>query len=99
MPSLETFVQTVVHRMISEQLPHLARASITRAMIVASKEPDANGWVEYVLQPVDRRGNARDDFPEIPGVRTKAQFAIGRTVAIGMLDGEPEPVIIGEVEL
>lgn len=99
MPSLEQFTQTVVRRMISEQLPHLAHAAITRAEITAAKEPDAAAWYEYTVKLVDRCGNALSDWPEIPGVRSKAQYAAGSIVAIGFLDGEPEPIIISEVDL
>lgn len=99
MPSLEQFTQTVVRRMISEQLPHLAHAAITRAEVAAAKEPDAEGWSEYTIRLTDRRGNALSDWPEIPGVRSKASYTAGCFVAIGFLDGEAEPVIISEVDL
>ena len=54
---------------------------------------------EYNLRVVDRFGNINSDFPEIPGVRSKAQLAVGAIVAVGFVDGEVSPVIIEEVSL
>lgn len=55
-------------------------------------------WYEYELKVVDRFGNQDDNFPIIPGVRSKGQFEVGSFVAVAMAYGDV-PVILGEVQL
>lgn len=55
-------------------------------------------WNEYELQVVDRFGNPDEDFPLIPGVHSKGQYAVGSVVAVAMAYGDI-PVILGEVQL
>lgn len=56
-------------------------------------------WHEYSLQVLDKLGDDSVDFPEIPGVRSQQAIKAGRIVAIGLNQGELNPVLIGEVSL
>lgn len=56
-------------------------------------------WYEYTLKVLDRFGNLDEDFPELPGVRSKVQLKTGATVAVGLSFGDVDPAIIGEVVL
>ena len=55
-------------------------------------------WWEYTLAVVDRFGNPDEDFPTIPGIKSKKQFQTGATVAVALAYGDLTPAIIGEVE-
>jgi hypothetical protein len=55
-------------------------------------------WNEYTLTVVDRFGNADETFPALPGIRSRAQYKAGATVAVALAYGDG-PVIIGEVVL
>lgn len=56
-------------------------------------------WYEYKLTVLDRFGNADQQFPPLPGIKSKKQFEAGAVVAIALPYGELTPAIIGEVEL
>ena len=62
------------------------------------KEVTVTGeWYQYSLKMLDKSGAPSDDFPEIPGVRSRHQIEEGRTVAVTILYGEMRPYILGEV--
>ena len=63
-----------------------------RGHIVAS-------WYEYGLTIIDRFGNVDEDFPPLPGIRSKKQFQSGAAVAVAFAYGDISPAIIGEVVL
>lgn len=56
-------------------------------------------WYEYTLTVIDRFGNADEDFPTIPGIKSKKQFKTGAVVALALAYGDLTPAIIGEVQL
>ena len=56
-------------------------------------------WYEYTLTVLDRFGNPDDDFPTIPGIKSKSQFKAGTVVAVALPYGDLTPSIIGEVSL
>lgn len=56
-------------------------------------------WYEYVLRVVDRFGSIDEDYPPMPGVKSKKQFKTGALVAISLPYGDLTPAIIGEVSL
>lgn len=56
-------------------------------------------WYEYTLTVLDRFGNADDQYPTLPGIKSKKQFKSGAVVAIALPYGDLEPTIIGEVSL
>lgn len=56
-------------------------------------------WYEYTLTVLDRFGNPDDDFPTIPGIKSKSQFKTGAVVAVALPYGDLTPSIIGEVSL
>lgn len=56
-------------------------------------------WYEYTLTVLDQFGNADDQYPALPGIRSKRQFQTGAVVAIALPYGDLEPTIIGEVSL
>ena len=55
-------------------------------------------WYEYTLTVVDRFGSVDENFPKFPGIRSRAQYKPGATVAVALAYGD-SPVIIGEVQL
>lgn len=55
-------------------------------------------WYEYTLTVVDRFGSVDNEFPKFPGIRSRAQYTTGATVAVALAYGD-SPVIIGEVQL
>lgn len=54
-------------------------------------------WYEYSLKMLTRDGEIDEEFPEIPGVRSKVQIGVGGTAAVVLLYGELRPCIVGEV--
>lgn len=56
-------------------------------------------WYEYTLTIIDRFGNVDEEFPVVPGVRSKKQFEAGAVVALALAYGDIAPAIIGEVVL
>lgn len=54
-------------------------------------------WYEYSVRILDKSGGVSDDYPEIPGVKSKVQAAVGATVAVALAYGDLNPVILGEV--
>lgn len=54
-------------------------------------------WQEYNLKVLDRDGNVDENFPELPSVKSKEQIKTGGKVAVGLLYGELNPVILCEV--
>lgn len=56
-------------------------------------------WYEYTLTVLDRFGNPDNDFPTIPGIKSKSQFKAGAVVAVALPYGDLTPSIIGEVSL
>ena len=51
-------------------------------------------WYEYTLTVLPD-----DDFPTIPGIKSKSQFKAGAVVAVALPYGDLTPSIIGEVSL
>ena len=56
-------------------------------------------WYEYKVKIIDKFGNADSTYPEIPGIQSRLQIAVGATVAVGFAYGEVTPVIIDEETL
>ena len=56
-------------------------------------------WYEYILNVVDRFGNADEAYPPLPGIKSKTQFKAGAVVAVALPYGDLAPAIIGEVQL
>lgn len=56
-------------------------------------------WYEYTLTVLDQFGNADDQYPALPGIKSKSRFRTGAVVAIALPYGDLEPTIIGEVSL
>lgn len=56
-------------------------------------------WYEYILNVVDRFGNADEAFPPLPGIKSKMQFKTGAVVAVALPYGDLTLEIIGEVQL
>ena len=56
-------------------------------------------WYEYTINILDRFGNPDENFPPVPGVRSKNQFKAGAVVALALAYGDITPAIIGEVQL
>lgn len=55
-------------------------------------------WYEYTLQVVDRWGNADENFPAFPEIRSRIQLTTGAFVSVAMAYGDV-PAIIREVKL
>lgn len=100
MGTLEQFVKTTLKKLIAEDYPHLRLPSIVYASIAAARTlPDAAPWHEYTLRVIDRNGNRLAQYPALPGVRSQLRLEVGAVVAVGLCNGELEPVIIGAVTL
>lgn len=54
-------------------------------------------WQEYNLKVLDRDGNIDENFPELPSVKSKEQINAGSKIAVGLIYGELNPVILCEV--
>lgn len=52
----------------------------------------------YTIQVLDSVDNADAAFPMIPAVSSRQELAIGEIIAVGLLSGKPEPVILGVCE-
>jgi len=50
----------------------------------------------YTLQIIDDSGNRDALFPTIPSVVSSLQIPAGTVVAVGMMNGLPDPYILGE---
>lgn len=92
---IEEMVKSVIAKKLAADFPHLQLpnfmcATVTR--VVPSGE-----HYEYSLKILDKVGEIDERFPEIPGVLSKVYVEAGKTVAVGLLYGELNPYIIGEV--
>jgi len=55
-------------------------------------------WYEYNLKILTKDGAPDDNFPEVPGVKSKIQIEQGGKAAVVMLYGELRPFIVGEAK-
>jgi hypothetical protein len=94
-PMLESMIKSVVEKQIASEFPHLQLASFMRAQV--TKVTASGEWYSYNLKILGKTGNVDERFPEIPGVLSKMNVESGKIVAIGLLYGELNPCIIGEV--
>jgi hypothetical protein len=92
---LEDMIKNVVEKQIASDFPHLQLASFMRAQV--TKVTASGEWYSYNLKILGKSGAIDERFPEIPGILSKINVEAGKTVAIGMLYGELNPCIIGEV--
>lgn len=96
---LKDFVQTVIRELLAREYSHLELPAVVFANIKrAARLTPTSPWYEYELEMVDRSGAQDDNFPPVPGVRSKAQLAVGAIVAVALAYGDV-PVILGEVQL
>ncbi|SHI88136.1 hypothetical protein [Lutispora thermophila] len=92
---LEEMVKSVIAKQLAADFPHLQLPGLMRAKVIRAS---FNGeWYEYSLKILDKTGEIDERFPEIPGVFSKINVEPGKTVAVGLLYGELNPCIIGEV--
>ena len=92
---LEEMVKSVISKQLAADFPHLQLPAVMRAKV--TRAASSGEWFEYSLKIIDKTGEIDERFPEIPGVLSKLQVESGKTVAIGLLYGELNPCIIGEV--
>lgn len=52
----------------------------------------------YTIQVLNNADNADAAFPMIPAVNSRQELNIGDVIAVGLLAGKPEPVILGVCE-
>ena len=52
----------------------------------------------YTIQVLNDMDNADAAFPMIPAVSSRQELNIGEVIAVGLLSGKPEPVILGVCE-
>ncbi|MCD7947200.1 MAG: hypothetical protein LUG13_02725 [Oscillospiraceae bacterium] len=97
MASMVEFVKSVVKRMIAEDYPHAVQPPVVYARITAAA--DAGEYNEYTLVALTKFGDVDDDFPALPGVRSKNGYDVGITVLVALPYGELPPQIINEVIL
>ncbi len=92
---LEEMVKSVISKQLAADFPHLQLPAVMRAKV--TRAASSGEWFEYSLKIIDKTGEIDERFPEIPGVLSKLQVESGKTVAVGLLYGELNPCIIGEV--
>lgn len=92
---LEEMVKNVMSKQISSEFQHLQLPAIMHARITGVVA--LGDWYEYILKILDKNGEIDERYPEIPKVRSKMQVESGKLVVIGLLYGELNPYIIGEV--
>lgn len=92
---LEEMVKSVISKQLAADFPHLQLPAVMRAKV--TRAVSSGEWFEYSLKIIDKTGEIDERFPEIPGVLSKLQVESGKTVAVGLLYGELNPCIIGEV--
>ncbi|EPR07757.1 hypothetical protein [Ruminiclostridium papyrosolvens] len=92
---LEEMIKSVIDKQIADTYPHLQLPSLLRAKI--TKVTPSGEWFEYSLKIIGKTGEFDERYPEIPGVLSKLQVDSGKYVAIGLLYGELNPYIFGEV--
>lgn len=94
------------------QHPQMLKAMVTGASEAGEweeevKVQDADGirdcilvhkQYSYTLHIIDDSGNRDSSFPTIPSVVSRLQIHEGAIVAVGLLNGLPEPYILGECE-
>ena len=101
---LEEVVKVITKKIISSDYPHLKTPSVVFARIDSVKicgtfEADDLTIADKSLVVIDRFGNVNNNFPVLPGIKSKKPFQAGAVVAIAFAYGDIEPVIIGEVSL
>lgn len=92
---LEEMIKSVVKKTIDTEYQHLLMPNILTA-IIASASHDGEIYT-YDLKILDKNGVSDDTYPIIPGVKSKLIFTTNSTVAIGLLYGQLNPYILGEV--
>lgn len=92
---IEKIIGNIVKNILKEQYPHTLTPATILARIV-SKKTEVN-YFEYTLKIIDKRNQEDRNYTEIPGVISKLNIDIGKTVAAALLQGELNPFILGEV--
>ncbi len=97
MASMDQYMTTRGKRLLQELWPHIAQAAIFKARVTAMTQISDRVW-QYSLKPLPV-DEAAGELPEIPGVKShlEVEAGVGGTVAIALLYGRWEPVIIDEV--
>ena len=88
-------VKSVISKQLATNFPHLQLPAFMKARV--TRAAASGEWYEYNLKILDKTGEIDEGFPEIPGVLSKVFIESGKTVAVGLLYGELNPFIIGEV--
>ena len=94
---IEDMVSNIIEKKISTKYPHIQLPSIVMAKITAVITVIENTLFLYNLKILDKNGEVDERFPEIPEVKSTIKTTYGKTVVIGLLYGELNPYIIGEV--
>ena len=94
---MDKYMITRGFKLLLEQYPHMAQAAIFKAKVTAMSQVSDRVWL-YSLKPLPP-DEAAGELPEIPGVKShvEVEAGVGGTVAIALLYGRWEPVIIDEV--
>lgn len=95
---LEEMVKKIIRALFSSTYRHLVRPAVVWARITRAQALE-DGWNAYTLTVLDRFGSRDENYPVIPGVKSKRELQKGDTVAIAWAYGELTPVILEEVEL
>lgn len=94
---LDEYTKSKVLRLIDEHYPHMKYPAAIKARVTAMSQAGAGVWI-YNVKPL-RRDLSDAGFPEIPNIKShvKVDAGVGGIVAIALLYGEFDPVIIDEV--
>lgn len=98
MSMLEQMINGTIDKKISVDYPHLRYPALVKARVTRASEY-GSPWYRYNLKILDKNGEVDEHFPEVPEVLSRQRYEKGATVAVGLLYGELDPYILGEVAL
>lgn len=95
MQVIEKAVKVAVRKQLAVEYPHL---ELPAAMLAEVTQLQLTGDVyEYNLKILGKDGIPDTRFPEVPGVKSRVNVLVGSTVAVLLLYGDLNPIIVCEV--
>lgn len=94
---LNEYTKSAVKKLIDEEYPHLKYPAAIKARVTAMSKISDEVWL-YNIRPV--RNDLSDlVFPEIPNIKShvEVEAGVGGIVAVALLYGSLDPIIIDEV--
>ncbi len=94
---LDEFAKSNFSKQIAENFPHLKYPAVVKAKVTAMSKFSEKTW-QYNVKPL-RQDLSNADFPEIPSIKShiEVEAGVGGVVAIALMYGGFDPIIIDEV--